>query len=663
MEVFARLFLILLGIYLILFFGTLWFLPQWGKATRILQKSMKRILTKSEIALAKTGELFKPLKVLSTVKEYSQSYSDVKGFLARLSNILEKEKSNTLALSPNMEIPLTAQLSFKKEVQLRHSEVSKLARNLSSFLRVLAISWLLKICLIVTRYQISRLEVKPIILLEDSKKIKKIINVYIEKIRGQKQSWRHLPKWVKKLRGFQEDLSNLTKHLSSNDFLFTKSIRELHELDGNINTLLSHIQAIETVQPSFDKLQEIRNSSLHKQQIDDLTILFSATAENEMLQFQAKSGDYDIRRLKKRADNLLADHLTKLNELRKKSESRRIDLENIIGEMNKMINLRREYFVVQINDLIEMYPRINYDLSALSDWLATSENLPSIAKDNLELLSVAFEDLKELQSEIRDKIKGVEIEGEGWTNIRLRIQELSGLIPKIEKMTSDFMAIGDLESAFKYTNNTRIALTDAEKQLVLIKRNLGRITETHQSIVESVSKLNDLYLETGSMAYQQIIRRISTQIKAAKEMEEYDFVIYSLDACEKELIDFTSNLLIGEAMKDKGHNTYNVYGNAANVGPGGKNNVFNETINNIDIQLTPLADELKMLLEKIDQMTEKKEHTEPISALVAAEIEARNGNKAETFNHLAKAGNWILGVAKSVGVPIAIKAIEKAMGL
>lgn len=659
MSTVMLLLVIFISLYIILFLGTFKFLPSWASTTQILQKNITGKLNKIEKDLINLQSSFRPLRVLKNISEFSQGYINTRSFLLTLSRILDTEKSDVLTLYPIKEISPTIGLGYKEEALLRHLEIIKLVKNVLTLLKATIYSFILKISLIIIRYQIFQLKRKPIILQDDAHKLQTAINNQINIIQEKKQSWTHLPKWVKKLKDYQSKISNLSMHLYTHDVLFNKSIKDLRELEKNLDALLSHIQTVLAVQPYFDKLQEIRNSALNKKLVDDLLNLFTISAENEALQLKENSDDYNLSRLKKRANNILLNYHSSLKDFNRKAEIRHAELQNALNEINKIINLKREHFVVQINSLLEVYPLTRNELSALSDWLATSENLPSIANENIELLNSQFNEVQTISSDVKKEIEAIATEGEDWTYAKQSTEQLANTVLSTEKLKGDFFVIGDINSAYNYINNIKIRLADTKKELVTVKKNLTRIIEIYQGIVELSSKLNTSEWKSKSIAVTQIIRRISSKIKTAKDLEEYDFVINMLNDCEKELIEFITNLTRGEPMK-KGDTYYN-YGKAANVGPGGKNNVYNEIIDNIEIQLPLLADDLKILLSEVGQIPEKKDHAESVGALVSAEIEARNGNKLQTFKHLAKVGSWVLEVAKSIGVPLAVKAIERAI--
>jgi hypothetical protein len=51
-----------------------------------------------------------------------------------------------------------------------------------------------------------------------------------------------------------------------------------------------------------------------------------------------------------------------------------------------------------------------------------------------------------------------------------------------------------------------------------------------------------------------------------------------------------------------------------------------------------------------------------LGELANAEVAARQGDGSKALSHLAHAGQWALRIANEIGVPVAIKAIEMAIG-
>ncbi len=106
-------------------------------------------------------------------------------------------------------------------------------------------------------------------------------------------------------------------------------------------------------------------------------------------------------------------------------------------------------------------------------------------------------------------------------------------------------------------------------------------------------------------------------------------------------------------------NSSDVQVNVDNQGTISKTNVT--TIDNIN--LTELSGELEKLqshLATLPDGPEKKEATEDLAAAKAA---SDSNNRSKILEALKRSGTWLLGVAKDVGVPIAIIAIKAALGM
>lgn len=83
-----------------------------------------------------------------------------------------------------------------------------------------------------------------------------------------------------------------------------------------------------------------------------------------------------------------------------------------------------------------------------------------------------------------------------------------------------------------------------------------------------------------------------------------------------------------------------------------------------EVDLSVLAKELVRLREELKlRAPNQPEYDISIGAIASAEKEALEGNKEKSFEHLSKAGHWVLDVAKSIGVGVAIAALKSALGL
>lgn len=76
-----------------------------------------------------------------------------------------------------------------------------------------------------------------------------------------------------------------------------------------------------------------------------------------------------------------------------------------------------------------------------------------------------------------------------------------------------------------------------------------------------------------------------------------------------------------------------------------------------------LADELASLRSKLRKQASEAEHDEALGAVAAAEKAARQQNQSGVLTHLKTAGKWSFDIASKIGVSVAAKMIEQAMGL
>ncbi|MBL8204338.1 MAG: hypothetical protein JNM09_08915 [Blastocatellia bacterium] len=112
-------------------------------------------------------------------------------------------------------------------------------------------------------------------------------------------------------------------------------------------------------------------------------------------------------------------------------------------------------------------------------------------------------------------------------------------------------------------------------------------------------------------------------------------------------------------------NKYNISG--GQIGAVGDNasasgNTFNQW-NQAGGDIKVLAQELAKLREELGKQAKEAGHFESAAAVAKAQTAAQEGNGTSAFEHLKTAGQWALEVAKSIGVPIAIEALKKSLGM
>lgn len=122
-----------------------------------------------------------------------------------------------------------------------------------------------------------------------------------------------------------------------------------------------------------------------------------------------------------------------------------------------------------------------------------------------------------------------------------------------------------------------------------------------------------------------------------------------------------------EGQKPAGSPGYNIHVS----GPNARVNIHSvdqsQNAVRIDQQdLGELAGELEKLRTVLLQQASTAEHYSAIGNIAAAETAAKEGDKSKVEQALAALGNagkWVAGVAKDVGVPIAIAALKAHAGL
>jgi hypothetical protein len=81
------------------------------------------------------------------------------------------------------------------------------------------------------------------------------------------------------------------------------------------------------------------------------------------------------------------------------------------------------------------------------------------------------------------------------------------------------------------------------------------------------------------------------------------------------------------------------------------------------IDLQALADQLAQLKQEMLKEATGTEHFTAIASISAAEDAARKNQGSTVVEQLKAAGSWAFGIASKIGVSVASKALEDAMGL
>lgn len=89
--------------------------------------------------------------------------------------------------------------------------------------------------------------------------------------------------------------------------------------------------------------------------------------------------------------------------------------------------------------------------------------------------------------------------------------------------------------------------------------------------------------------------------------------------------------------------------------------LWNQSGTNLDLSI--VASQLPKLRTKLVELASEPEHYTSIAAVASAEKEAKAGNGAKMLEHLASVGQWALDIASKIGVSVAVKAIETALGM
>jgi hypothetical protein len=105
---------------------------------------------------------------------------------------------------------------------------------------------------------------------------------------------------------------------------------------------------------------------------------------------------------------------------------------------------------------------------------------------------------------------------------------------------------------------------------------------------------------------------------------------------------------------------------AGAMGPGAQVNestFIQNAGNEIEINFSQLAPQLNTLRLAMKENATDADHDVAIAEVAKAEQAAKKSDKATVLEHLKAAGNWAAEIATKIGVSVASKAIESAMGI
>ncbi len=122
--------------------------------------------------------------------------------------------------------------------------------------------------------------------------------------------------------------------------------------------------------------------------------------------------------------------------------------------------------------------------------------------------------------------------------------------------------------------------------------------------------------------------------------------------------------LEGQEADGKPGYTFNLSGNNQRVNIQSTDNSVNSVTYEAK-DMPELARELAKLRAALLPLASDAEHFAAIGAVASAEIAAKNGESSkitQALSALGSGGKWVLGVAKDVGVPVAVAVLQSYLG-
>jgi len=146
---------------------------------------------------------------------------------------------------------------------------------------------------------------------------------------------------------------------------------------------------------------------------------------------------------------------------------------------------------------------------------------------------------------------------------------------------------------------------------------------------------------------------------------------------DKAILNFVNNVAAGAALDISLYaeanvvketvmgDNYQVSGQAGAVGREARaeNNTFNQIQTSTGSDLSALAQELQTLRTAMRDQAKTAEEDIAVAEVAQAAVAADQGADDTARSHLARAGEWALTIATSIGTTVAAGAIKSALGL
>lgn len=110
---------------------------------------------------------------------------------------------------------------------------------------------------------------------------------------------------------------------------------------------------------------------------------------------------------------------------------------------------------------------------------------------------------------------------------------------------------------------------------------------------------------------------------------------------------------------------YEIGGQAGAVGrnASSRDSSFHQINSSLELDLGALAKDLELLRVAMRRQAETPDNDLALAEVGQALVAAKKDDRTAALFHLHKAGQWALGVATTIGAPVAISAIKSALNL
>jgi hypothetical protein len=249
--------------------------------------------------------------------------------------------------------------------------------------------------------------------------------------------------------------------------------------------------------------------------------------------------------------------------------------------------------------------------------------------------------------------------GEYWASDGLRLLRIFLLRLHAERVC--------LRQVLRDISTGKLLISSRSTQSRMLQEYLNQATKRIKKLNKHADRRHKFCHSTAEAEVGELAREAEDQI-APGECDALFNALRMIDI-EKNIFrkveDFVQSLTIvkEQIMGDQ----YNISGQAGAVGSNAHahdmtfNQIGSQLENSVD--LLQLADELSTLRQAMVKEAIELDHSIAVGDVAKAEQAAKSKDATKVAEYLKSAGKWTLDIASKIGVPLAIEALKRSMGI